>query len=292
MSKINKRSFFSISFEFVTVGEPILHDLYINSSSAANRDHFVRIFPKGGVPEKEDINHFRQKYHQLYVLEEQRDLYLKSLVKNSRVPDTKKTEVIKESAIHYLDTIFSEDKIFQTEVLGEAIEGCRESVETMVEVVQDYSINEIQELIANLSFHDFYTYDHSINVSMYNISIFKTMKPNATKQELILAGMGGLLHDLGKINIPTEIINNSGKLSDEDFNIIKTHPEEGKKLVEQHVKNFGNLDIEVIKRVISEHHENYNGTGYPGKVKGKDIHVFARITALGDFFDAVTTKRS
>jgi len=104
--------------------------------------------------------------------------------------------------------------------------------------------------------------------------------------------MGGLLHDLGKINIPTHIINNPGKLSDDDFAIIKTHPEVGKNLVATQVKTLAGLDIEIIKRVISEHHENYNGTGYPGNKSGKDIHVFARITAMADFFDAITTKRS
>ena len=292
MSIIDKHYFFSISFEFVTVGEPMLYDLYINSSGLEGKERFVRIFPRGGSLERDDVIRFRNKYHQLYVLEEQRDMYLRSLIKNQNVPNIKKAEVIKDTAIQYLDTIFSDDRILDNEMLEDVIHGCRDSVEVMVEVVQDYSINDIQELIGNLSFHDFYTYDHSINVSMYNISIFKTMKPNAKKEELVLAGMSGLLHDLGKMSIPTHIINNPGKLTDEEFEIIKSHPQAGRDLVEKQVKNIVGLDLEVIKRVIFEHHENFNGTGYPGNKSGKDIHIFARITAIADFYDAITTKRS
>jgi len=294
MNESRKRnSFFTISFGFVLVDVELPYDLYINSSSNVERERFVRIFPRNGALSKNDLKEFKRKYHQLYVLEDQRHLYLKSMVQSDNVEDVKKTEVIKDSAIHYLSGLFDDEKEFTTELLEETIEGCRESVESMVHVIQDYKINEVRDLIANLSFHDFYTYDHSINVSMYCINLYKMLKPEATKKEMVMAGMGGMLHDLGKIKIPTTIINKPDKLKDEEFAIIKKHPDWGKDLLqEQGCSDCEGIDFDVLKRVVHEHHENYDGSGYPNKISGKDIHLLARVTAIADFFDAITSKRS
>jgi putative nucleotidyltransferase with HDIG domain len=286
-------SFFSISFDLVLIDKPMTYDLYVNSSSSELREKFVRIYPVGDTLHDEDLKMFRKKYHQLYVHENQRDEYLKSLLHISNVSDTQKTEIIKSSAIVYLDKLFDEDKEFTTEVLSETIQDCKVAVESMVEVIKDYDVSKIQNLIASLSFHDFYTYDHSINVSMYCIALFNSIKPNAPKEEVVLAGLGGLLHDIGKIKIQTDIINKPDKLSDEEFNIIKSHPKYGYDLLSENgcIECEG-VDFEVIKKIVYEHHENYNGTGYPNKIEGENINLFARITAIADFFDAITTKRS
>ncbi len=135
----------------------------------------MRIFPKNGRLQKVDVETFRSKYHQLYVLETQRADYLQSLVKNENFSDIQKTEIIKDSAIGYLHKIFDPSKEFTTNILGETIVGCRDSVEYMIDVLEDYAINEVQDLIGDLSFHDFYTYDHSINVYMYCIYLFKSV---------------------------------------------------------------------------------------------------------------------
>lgn len=291
-----RNSFFSVAIDLIVTDCNLPYDLYINSSVIIAKERFVRIFPRDGRLTSEDIKNFKKKYHQLYVLESQRDDYLRSLIHLTNVSDTKKTEIIKDSAILYLNKVFDKEKEFTTEVLGETILGCRESVESMVDVIQDYEIGQVRELIGNLSFHDFYTYDHSINVSMYNIAIMKALKPDASRDDLVVAGLGGLLHDLGKIKIPTTIINNPGQLSEADFAVIKKHPGFGEELLgetmEHNLCDCPGVDFEIIKRVILEHHENWNGTGYPNQVKGADIHLFARITAISDFFDAITTKRS
>lgn len=284
--------YFSVSFGLVLVNKELPYNLYINSSTHAKREKFVCITKVGSVLSPEDLITFREKYYQLYVREEERDVYLRSLGGVDGAEDTKKVEIIKDSAIKYLESIFEEGHEFTNEILDETIEGCRESVESMIDVIQDYGVSDVQKLIAELSFHDFYTYDHSINVAMYSISILKALKPEASRIELLMAGMGGLLHDLGKIKIPTSIINNPGKLSDTDFEMIKKHPGFGLELLEGHTCSHHDVNFDVIKRVIGEHHENYNGTGYPNKLEGKEISVFARITAIADFYDAITTKRS
>ena len=285
-------SFFSVGFDLIIIEKPLAYDLYVNSSAHEAREKFVRVFPIGELLTPEDVTTFKRKYHQLYIPESQRDLYLKSLTDCTGVEDFRKTEVIKDSAIHYLDTIFDPTKEFSNEVLTETISGCRDSVESMVDVIKDYDVKQVQSLIGDLSFHDFYTYDHSINVSMYCISLFKILRPNAAREEVVLAGLGGLLHDLGKIKIPTHIINNAGKLDDEQFSMIKKHPKFGFDLLGSTEIDCPGIDFSVVKRIVHEHHENFDGTGYPSGLKGNDIHLLARVTAIADFFDAVTTKRS
>ncbi len=286
-------SFFSISFDLVLLDKAIPYDLYVNSSSNEAREKFVRIFPKDDTLNPEDLKVFKKKYHQLYVHENQREDYLRSLIHITNVSDTQKSEIIKSSAIVYLDKLFDKDKEFTTEVLSETIQDCKVAVESMVEVIKDYDVSKLQNLIASLSFHDFNTYDHSINVSMYCIALYRAIKPNAPEEEVVLAGLGGLLHDIGKIKIKTDIINKPEKLTDDEFTIIKSHPKYGYDLLsENSCLECEGVDFEILKRIVFEHHENFNGTGYPNQLAGENIHLFARITAIADFFDAITTKRS
>jgi HD-GYP domain-containing protein (c-di-GMP phosphodiesterase class II) len=288
-----KPSYFSVRHDLIQTDEPVLFDLFINSSVVKGKEKFVRIFPSGGSLSREEIEGFHKKYFQLYVSEEQRKFFLKSLVK-SKVDDVQKANVIKDSALEYLHNIFDKDKEFSTELLSKNIEACREVVESMVDVLDHHNIDSLRNLIGNLSFHDFYTYDHSINVSMYCIQIYRSVNPKATRRELIHAGLGGLLHDLGKIKIPTHILNNPGGLSNEDYQTIKLHPDYGLDLLlGGHCEVSEDIDLKVIARVVHEHHENFDGTGYPKKLKGKDeIHLLARVCTIADFFDAITTKRS
>lgn len=285
-------NFFSVSFDLIVVNRTIPYDLYVNSSTSENKEKYVRIYPKNESLTPDELKVFKKKYFQLYVHESQREEYLKSLIHCNSVSDGEKTEIIKDSAIHYLDKLFEPDKEFTTEILSETLQGCKTTVESMVDVIKDYDVAKLQSLIASLSFHDFYTYDHSINVSMYCIALYSALKPNAPKEDIIMAGLGGLLHDIGKIKIPTDIINNPDKLTEEEFDIIKKHPDYGFHLLDENECDCEGVDFEIIKRIVHEHHENFNGTGYPQKLSGIDIHLLARITAISDFFDALTTKRS
>lgn len=287
-------SYFSVRHDLIPVEQILSYDLYINSSAIKDKEKFVRIFPQGEYLTKVDLDSFQKKYYQLYVAESQRKKFFKSLVKATNINEVEKVTVIKDSALNYLQNIFEGNKEFSTELLSQNIEGCRDVVESMVDMLEDKDIDGLRSLITNLSFHDFYTYDHSINVCMYCISIYRAIHPKATRVELMHAGLGGLLHDLGKIKIPTNILNNPGGLSNEDYQTIKKHPDFGLELLlSGHCEIDKDLDLKVIGRVIHEHHENIDGTGYPNKLKGREeIHLLARICTIADFFDAITTKRS
>lgn len=287
------RSFFSVRYDLITTDFKLPFDLFVNSSSLKEREKFVRIFPAGESLAADDLEALRRKYLQLYIPEDQRSLYMKSLVHSEQYDDTQKARVLKDSALEYLGRIFDGDREFSTELLEKNIEGCREVVENMVDLLGEYGIDDLKGLIGNLSFHDFYTYDHSINVSMYCISIWRAAHPSASRQDLVNIGLGGLLHDLGKVKIPTHILNSPSGLTDEEYETIKLHPGYGLELLlTGQVKVHPSIDVQVIARIVHEHHENWDGTGYPRKIPGAEIHPMARACTIADFFDAITTKRS
>ena len=132
--------------------------------------------------------------------------------------------------------------------------------------------------------YDYYTYTHSVNLSVLGLLFGKHISLDTYKLNCL--GVGALLHDLGKVEIPLEILNKPGRLTKEEFQIVKKHPEIGVELLE----GQENIAKESLKVVI-QHHENYDGTGYPYRIGGKDIHLFGRISRIIDVYDAITTNR-
>jgi len=107
-----------------------------------------------------------------------------------------------------------------------------------------------------------------------------------TPEELRALAQGGIVHDIGKLNIPSEILNKPGKLDNAERKLIEEHPKNGWKLC----KAIGFMPAELA--VIRHHHEKWDGTGYPDKLAGEDIPLLARIMAVADVYDALTSKRS
>ena len=139
--------------------------------------------------------------------------------------------------------------------------------------------------ISMITSKDYYTYTHSVNVGLYCLAYgLKTkMGPNDTRD----LGLGGILHDVGKSMMDVNLINKTGKLTDEEFEIIKTHAPLGKEILES-MKCFGTNVI----RMAGEHHEKYKGNGYPDGLGEKEISIFARICKVMDVYDALITRRS
>ena len=132
---------------------------------------------------------------------------------------------------------------------------------------------------------DDYTYMHSVAVCALMMSLAKQLQLD--EEETRLASIGGLLHDLGKAVLPMDVLNKPGKLTDEEFAIIKTHPAEGIKLL----KLAGNqIDPHVLDIVI-HHHEKTDGSGYPDRLEDARISRFAKMAAVCDVYDAITSNR-
>lgn len=110
---------------------------------------------------------------------------------------------------------------------------------------------------------------------------------NLTEEDEVIIFHASPMHDIGKIAIPKEILHKPGKLTESEFTIMKTHAEKGKDFLKQsHRKLFKSAGI-----IAHEHHEKWDGSGYPRGLKGSEIHIYGRIVALADVFDALTHKR-
>ena len=175
-------------------------------------------------------------------------------------------------------------KMFAEVRLGKAIEP-GECVVLVDEVVE--SINRHPDALlslARLKTADEYTYMHSVAVCALMVSLGRQLGLNDVQCRD--AGMAGMLHDLGKAAMPQEILNKPGKLTNEEFDIIKTHPTRGYEML---------LDSPNVsdgaKDVCLHHHERYDGTGYPDKLAGEKISLLARMGAVCDVYDAVTSDR-
>lgn len=138
--------------------------------------------------------------------------------------------------------------------------------------------------ISDLQTYDEDTYLHSLSVTVISIAIGAEL--GLDKQQLCNLGVCALMHDIGKVEIPIELISKPGKLTDIEFDIVKTHATLGGNYI---IKN-DLLDKEIYLGIIS-HHEKYDGSGYPNGLKKKEIPIFGRIITVADVYDALTAKR-
>ncbi len=145
------------------------------------------------------------------------------------------------------------------------------------------ALSIIYALAATVDAKDHYTYGHSRKVSDYAVAMSEAMGLSQERIDIIRAA--GLLHDIGKVGIPDSILNKKGTLSDEEWGLIKDHPKLGVEIL-RHV-----IDLVNCLPVILHHHERYDGTGYPAGLKGDNIPLEARILAVADAFDAITSPR-
>ncbi len=138
--------------------------------------------------------------------------------------------------------------------------------------------------LADIRILDDYTFAHSVNVCILSIStgIFF----GYSKLRLRELGIGALLHDIGKMRVPDEILNKKGPLTDKEFEEIKRHTILGYELLSEHPEITSNA-----ARISLQHHECFNGTGYPWGVKDIDIHEYSKIVAIADVYDALTADR-
>lgn len=138
-------------------------------------------------------------------------------------------------------------------------------------------VNQLQRLKE----YDEDTFWHSMRTAKIAVHICNQM--HITETETIV--IASLLHDIGKIYIPIEILNKPTKLTTEEFELIKTHPYKGM----QHLANAGFNTT--IQRIVNEHHENFDGTGYPNKKNHKQLHHLSGILRIADSLDAMQSKR-
>ncbi|MBD8924058.1 MAG: HD domain-containing phosphohydrolase [Clostridia bacterium] len=155
--------------------------------------------------------------------------------------------------------------------------------ETYEKLEQAY-LESIQTLRYTVEAKDPYTRGHSDRVAEYSVLIGKHL--GLSDADLKTLQIGGLFHDIGKIGVPDAILRKESKLTDDEYSEIKNHPSIG-----AHILSTATIFQDIIP-IVKHHHEKYDGNGYPGRLKGEEIPYFARIAAIADTFDAMTSKRT
>lgn len=143
---------------------------------------------------------------------------------------------------------------------------------------------DVLSSLTDINGYDEYTYHHSVNTTV--LSLVLGIAKGYPQSKLLELGMGVLLHDVGKTNVPKQIINKKSSLSKEDFEEIKKHPAFGYDFV----RRYCDFSIHSA-HVAFQHHEKWTGGGYPRGLKGSAIHEYGRIAAIADVYDALTSKR-
>ena len=245
------------------------------------------------------------------VAEHSKDIAL--IVTDQRMPEMSGTDFLKQVANEYPNIV----KILltgqaDTEIMVESINECQifqyilkpfdpiDLTETIKNGINKYDLannkNEmlkdlrelfyktIKSISSALDAKDQYTHGHSLRVTLYSLILATELGLDKTMLEEIETA--GLLHDIGKVGIPQRILCKPGKLTDEEFEIMKSHPEQGEQIVKK-IKKLG-----IISNWLKAHHERWDGKGYPQGLKGEEIPISARIITLADTYDAMTSTRS
>ncbi|WP_439860018.1 HD-GYP domain-containing protein [Pseudomonas sp. MBLB4136] len=174
-------------------------------------------------------------------------------------------------------------------MFGDARMGRAVEVDQVGELVDEISASILRQpsaliSLARLKHADEYTYMHSVAVCALMIALARELK--LAEEQVREAGMAGLLHDIGKMRLPPEVLNKPGKLSDSEFATVRAHPEAGARIL-QDSQQVGSLVLDVCLH----HHEKVDGSGYPHRLEGEQISLLARMGAVCDVYDAITSDR-
>ncbi|UCH83512.1 MAG: response regulator [Candidatus Latescibacterota bacterium] len=175
---------------------------------------------------------------------------------------------------------------FELDILSSLCNSAGTGVEhlRLLEALQATYISTVKALMSIVEAKDAYTKGHTQRVADYALALARKMRLG--KKELRDLAFAAVLHDIGKLVIYEKVLNKPGSLSDEEWELLKSHPEIGASIIE-------NMEfLAAAVPLVRHHHERFDGTGYPGGLKGDDIPLGARIIAVADSFDAMTTDRA
>lgn len=202
-------------------------------------------------------------------------------------PYSEKIKASKEFKVfekQYLKTAGEYETKLNKIASGEEVINTASLMNTVTDLIgKDMSPASILNMLHNMRQYDDFTYMHCINVSLLSNILGRWLGLNDNDIEILT--VGGLLHDLGKLSIPGDIIRKPGKLSPTEYNIIKTHTVQGYKILQTQPVDDNVKDIALM------HHERCDGSGYPLGITADKISPYAKITAIADVYDAMTAAR-
>ena len=274
-----------ISLDSLRINTVTDFDMYIDISRQNQKGRFV-LYRKKKIPfternrknltyhgtEKLFIDSSDKREYQLY-LEENLD----AIIADESVSTEEKSNIAYTCATGLVEELLENPRS------GEHIKRSKAVISNMV----NYMLTESQaffSLMAVTSF-DYYTYTHSVNVAVFGIALAHRLE-RYSQQEINTLGTGLMVHDIGKSLIDQRILNKRGTLNKDEWAVMKEHPGNGVRLL----RDSAEVSEEALI-IVQDHHEKLDGSGYPRGLRSNAVHEYARIAALVDIFDALTTRR-
>jgi hypothetical protein len=203
---------------------------------------------------------------------------LKKALNSPSLPPGKKSKIVYFSSRLLIKRLLEDPKV-------ENIKAVKTGIAKIVDLmIADHAMSRH---LLTITAHDCYTYTHSVNVGFLSTLLAKALFGNAGVHNMHELGAGFFLHDIGKIRIDQSILNKQGALTDTEMKLMKTHPYQGYNILSE-----TNQLSEECRVIVMQHHERFDGTGYPNKLHGSDIHLYGKICSIADVYDALTSQRS
>jgi putative nucleotidyltransferase with HDIG domain len=169
------------------------------------------------------------------------------------------------------------------ETLADGFNSMVKAIRAHVEDIEAFSVGAATALARTIDAKSPWTAGHSERVTAISLEIARALA--SSEADLVVLHRGGLLHDIGKLRTPSEILDKPGRLTPEERTIIEQHPRDGVRILEPIA------DFAPLLPIVLEHHERIDGKGYPDGKRGQDIHPLARILAVADVYDALVSDR-
>src|SRR3989337_398759 len=217
----------------------------------------------------------------LFIRKEDKKIYLKyvesslkHIINDDRVNIKEKAQIVYDVAKNIIVDLFEDPRS------SEQVKRSKDWVSNTIDfIIRSQGSVLFLSMMSMLS-HDYYTYTHSVNVSVLGLLFAKYLGFDGSEMQSL--GTGLLLHDVGKTQVDSAIVNKTDRLNDEEFVKIKMHVELGADILKQ----TGGIE-KASFFAIMQHHEKFNGGGYPNKLKGDEIHRYGRIACIIDVYDAM-----
>jgi len=214
---------------------------------------------------------------------------LRSAVDDNLTKPQEKKKADVKSEMQHARVAFSEAGQIITDMMSDVKMGKQVEIEKVNPVINQLSDSVLRNHnallgLSRIRIMDKYTFEHSVSISVLLMSFAKSM--GMDKDIIKELGTGGLLHDIGKTLTPDEILNKPGKLTDEEFVIMRNHVVESKNILEK-TQGLSQIALDVA----AQHHERYDGTGYPNGLKGDEISLYGQMASIVDVYDAITANR-
>ncbi len=204
-------------------------------------------------------------------------LWVREEMNSDTLAPNEKARILRESSLAIMEDLFENPDV------NKALDESRPIITDFIDFMEKQP--ESMGYLISLSGHDFYTYNHSLDVGIYALGLGSVLGFNPKDLEEL--GLGCLFHDIGKRNVSLDILCKKGALDEIEWEQMKRHPQFGLMILNQ------NPNItDAMKAACFEHHESWAGNGYPQQISGNEIHPYARIVAITDTYDAMTTQRS